>query len=48
MIKHILKYDVKALYCAFEPFVVWIEILQIIVIEQISRLLNFEWQTFKK
>ena len=30
-----LKYDVKALSCAFEPFVVRVDILQIIVIEQI-------------
>ena len=31
----VLKYDVKALSCAFEPFVARVDILQIIVIEQI-------------
>ena len=31
----LLKYDVKALSCAFEPFVARVDILQIIVIEQI-------------
>ena len=36
-----LKNDVRALSFAFKPFFVWVDVLQIIVIEQISFILNF-------